>query len=84
MQRWLTLAMNVADDLEHWMGIEQRWTHDIPDYQRAEQQLKHWQFIRAVEDIEVLIVQQLFELAKANLAGTGNNCFWLYYVTLLY
>ena len=57
MQRRLTLAMNVADDLEHRMGIEQRWTHDIPDYQRAEQQLKHRQFIHAVEDVEVLIIQ---------------------------
>jgi hypothetical protein len=32
--------------------------------------MKQW-FIQAGEQLEGLVVQQLFELAKANLAGTG-------------
>ena len=30
------------------------------------------QFIRAVEELENLVVQRLFELSKANLASTGK------------
>ena len=30
------------------------------------------QFIRAVEELENLVVQRLFELSKANLASTGE------------
>jgi hypothetical protein len=74
IKRRLNLAMNVVDDIERRMGIEQRWTYDQPEYKKAEQYLKQRQFIRVVEDVEVLVVQQLFELAKANLAGTSG---WL-------
>jgi hypothetical protein len=42
-----------------------------PEYQRAHQYLKNREFIRAVEALEGLVVQRLFELAKANLSGTG-------------
>jgi hypothetical protein len=53
------------------MSIEDRWTEDHPEYTRADHNLKNRQFIHAVEDVEGLIVQRLFELSKSNLAGTG-------------
>lgn len=31
------------------------------------------QFIRSVEELEGLVVRRLFELSKANLAGTGRR-----------
>jgi len=77
--------MNVVDDLEVRLTIEHRWTPDMPEYQKAEQYLKHREFVRAVEDVEGLMVQRLFELAKANLAGTGKLiAFAIYIADLLY
>jgi len=34
---------------------------------------QHREFIRAVEELENLVVQRLFELSKANLASTGGS-----------
>ncbi|KAG2044043.1 hypothetical protein BDR03DRAFT_930785 [Suillus americanus] len=42
-----------------------------PEYQEALKYLHNRQFICAVQHLEGLVVQRLFELAKANLAGTG-------------
>ena len=33
---------------------------------------RHRHFIRAVEELENLVVQRLWELSKANLASTGE------------
>jgi hypothetical protein len=67
----LTHAINEVADLKVRLGIEQRWTPEMPEYKNAEQHHKHRRFIRAVMEVEGLTVQRLFELAKANLAGTG-------------
>ena|ERR1700722_2496488 len=69
--RRLLLQMNVVDDIEGRLSIHERWTAADPEYQRAHQYLKNREFIRAVEALEGLVVQRLFELAKANLSGTG-------------
>ncbi|KAF8590863.1 hypothetical protein K439DRAFT_1644436 [Ramaria rubella] len=40
------------------------------EYREAATYLKHHQFIRVIEELEQLVVQRLFELAKANLMAT--------------
>ncbi|KAG1732925.1 uncharacterized protein EDB91DRAFT_1238702 [Suillus paluster] len=67
----LLLEMNTVLDLERRIGITQRWTPADLEYQEALKYLHNQQFIRAVQHLEGLVVQRLFELAKANLAGTG-------------
>ncbi|KAG1884154.1 hypothetical protein F4604DRAFT_1677289 [Suillus subluteus] len=67
----LLLAMNVASDLERQLSIEIRWTVNNVEYKQASAYLTNWRCIQAVDQLEGLVVQQLFELAKANLAGTG-------------
>ncbi|KAG2744462.1 hypothetical protein P692DRAFT_20850415 [Suillus brevipes Sb2] len=67
----LTLEMNAALDLEHQLGLTERWTPHDPEYQEALEYLNNHRFIRAVQRLEGLVVQRLFELAKANLASTG-------------
>ncbi|KAG1767502.1 hypothetical protein EDD22DRAFT_978132 [Suillus occidentalis] len=67
----LTLEMNAALDLEHRLGLTERWTPHDPEYQEALEYLNNHRFIRAVQRLEGLVVQRLFELAKANLASTG-------------
>jgi hypothetical protein len=70
--RKLELAMNVTDDLERRMGLTERWTSDSEEYRSAAAYLDNRQFIRAVDELEGLVVQRLFELLKAHLAGTGE------------
>jgi hypothetical protein len=67
----LNLAINAVEDLERRMGLTERWTPAHEEYQKADEYLKNHRFIRAVEALEGLVVQRLFELSKANLSGTG-------------
>ena len=62
-----------VEDLEEQLGIEptRRWTSDQREYVEMREYSRHRQFIRAVEELENLVVQRLFELSKANLASTG-------------
>ncbi|KAG1749252.1 hypothetical protein EDB19DRAFT_2036549 [Suillus lakei] len=69
--RKLVLEMNVVDDIEHCMGITERWHPQDVKYQEGLAYLTNRQFIQAVEHLQGLIIQRLFELAKANIAGTG-------------
>jgi hypothetical protein len=67
----LTLTMNVVDDHERRMGLARRWTENDVEYKKAVEHANNHNFIRTVENLERLVVQWLFELSKANLAGTG-------------
>lgn len=66
------LQLNAVEHFERVNNIAQRWTPDHPDYVASVQYVKHRAFIRVVEELEGVIVQRLFELAKANLASTGR------------
>ncbi|KAG1726514.1 uncharacterized protein EDB91DRAFT_1061561 [Suillus paluster] len=63
--------MNAVDDLERRMGITKHWTPEQEEYKCALDLLTNCCFICIVEQLEGLVVKRLFELAKANLAGTG-------------
>ncbi|KAG0697415.1 hypothetical protein DFH29DRAFT_946408 [Suillus ampliporus] len=67
----LVLEMNAVDDLECQMGITECWTREQGEYKHALNSLMNRRFICVVEHLEGLVVKRLFELAKANLAGTG-------------
>jgi hypothetical protein len=69
--RKLVLEMNVVDDIEHRMGITERWQPQDTKYQEGLAYLTNRQFIHVIEQLQGLVVQRLFELAKANIAGTG-------------
>ncbi|KAI0054626.1 hypothetical protein BV25DRAFT_1816807, partial [Artomyces pyxidatus] len=69
--RKVTFAMKVVDDYEQRLDINERWLPDSPKYMRVVKYLARKEFILAVENLEGLVVQRLFELAKANIAGTG-------------
>ena len=69
---WQLLAhMNHANETERQLGIEERWTSEDPRYADALNYINNRTFICAVEHLEGLVVQRLFELSKANLAATG-------------
>jgi len=63
-----------VEDLEDQLGIKPMdcWTMDRHEYVQMLEYSRQRQFIRAVEELENLVVQRLFELSKANLASTGE------------
>ncbi|KAF8432351.1 hypothetical protein L210DRAFT_3413994, partial [Boletus edulis BED1] len=65
------LQLNVVEKFERDNNITERWMIDHLDYKATLEYSKHRNFIRAVEELEGLVVQRLFELSKANLSGTG-------------
>ncbi|KAI0037789.1 hypothetical protein FA95DRAFT_1506476, partial [Auriscalpium vulgare] len=67
----LSLAQNVVADLERRLGLAEAWTADTPEYQRNLGILQRTKFDKVVDQLEGLVVQRLFELAKANISGTG-------------
>jgi hypothetical protein len=69
--RRLLAHMNHADEIERQLQIEERWSAEDPRYLDALKYINDRTFIGAVERLEGLVVQRLFELSKANLAATG-------------
>ena len=69
--RRLLAHMNHADEIERQLKIKERWSEEDPHYLDALKFINNWTFIGAVERLEGLVMQRLFELSKANLAGTG-------------
>ncbi|KAI0059807.1 hypothetical protein BV25DRAFT_1808428 [Artomyces pyxidatus] len=69
--RKVTFAMKVVDDYELRLDINERWLPTSPKYRRVIDYIKRKDFILAVDALEGLVIQRLFELAKANIAGTG-------------
>ncbi|KAG1742887.1 hypothetical protein EDB19DRAFT_1894855 [Suillus lakei] len=69
----LQVQINIVEDLETRLEITEHWTPVCSDYTETLEYSRHWQFIRAVEDLEGLVVQHLFELSKSNLSSTGTN-----------
>jgi hypothetical protein len=67
------LQLNVVADFERRHDIRQRWTPECPEYTTALKYFHERRFVRVVEELEGLVVQCLFELSKANLAGTGRR-----------
>ncbi|KAG2028904.1 hypothetical protein BDR03DRAFT_929693 [Suillus americanus] len=65
------LQLNVVEDFERRHSITERWLPHDPKYTQAVRYSQERQFIRSVEELEGLVVRRLFELSKANLAGTG-------------
>ncbi|KAG8939000.1 hypothetical protein FRC04_007139 [Tulasnella sp. 424] len=53
------------------MGIVRRWTNSDDEYQAASAHVKIRDYRKALDRVELLIVQRLFELEKLNLSGTG-------------
>ena len=69
----LELALNVADDLECKLGLMNCWTPKDGKYCDALLYIKNRKFFHAVKTLERLVVAHLFELAKTNLIGTGEQ-----------
>ncbi|KAJ7648125.1 hypothetical protein FB45DRAFT_734236 [Roridomyces roridus] len=63
-------AMALAD-IELELGIATRWTPTSPSYIAAEEEARSLEYQRALDRLELLVVERLFELTKMNQSGTG-------------
>ncbi len=68
------MAMRAVEDLKALQKIVpgNRWTENSKEFKEVEAYINQRKFIRAVCELEGPVVQRLFELSKANLAGTGR------------
>ena len=71
VQHKYELQFNVVEHFEWQHSIQTHWSSDNPEYVSVHEYVKHWTFICVIKELEGLVVQCLFKLSKANLAGTG-------------
>jgi len=59
-------------EMEVEMGIERRWDPSSPEYLETLGYLSTRTYQRALEELQRLVVQRLFELHKMNISATGE------------
>lgn len=60
-------------ELEVKLEIRDRWTPTTPEYITAVQYLQERKYQRALEKLQRLVIQRLFELHKLNVSQTGKS-----------
>lgn len=71
-QEQLTVAIRAVADLETRLLLRHPWTEDTPEYKDTAAYIHQRQYHRALNKLEQLVVQRLFELSKANVVGMGK------------
>ncbi|KAF9789733.1 hypothetical protein BJ322DRAFT_1001037 [Thelephora terrestris] len=61
-------------ELEDHMGITKRWTPATPEYIETFRYISERRYHRALNNLQRLVTQRLFELHRLNLSGAGK-CF---------
>jgi hypothetical protein len=59
-------------ELEVQMGIAKRWTPDTPEYVETACYIHERRYHQALNHLQRLVVQRLFELHRLNLSGIGT------------
>lgn len=71
------MAYNTAhaecEHFEHILGITPRWEPDSPEYAKAKKWSEERKYRMALDRLERLVIQRLFELQKANLVSMGKS-----------
>lgn len=74
IERERTLAVECAE-MELQMGIAKTWEPTDAPYQETMRYMANRTYERALDNLQRLVVQRLFELHRMNLSQTGK-CFW--------
>lgn len=69
-KRWLAVHEEVCR-IEEILGIEHRWTPESPEYTTGLTLLHERKYRKALDNLERLVVQRLFELTKLGMSGVG-------------
>ena len=65
-------------ELEVQMGIAKRWTPDTPEYVETVRYIHERRYHQALNHLQRLVIQRLFELHRLNLSSIGlclTECF---------
>ena len=62
-------------EMEVSMGIEKRWDPLSPEYMETLGYLSTRKYQRALEELQRLVIQRLFELHRMNMSATGEFSF---------
>lgn len=68
----LLISIRSVSDYEEKLGISATWSTDHLEYHTAETYMHTQDFHRTLDKLQQLVVQRLFELSKANMAGTSR------------
>ena len=60
-------------NMEVSMGIDRRWDPSTPEYMETLGYLSTRTYQRALEELQRLVIQRLFELHKMNISATGER-----------
>lgn len=60
-------------DMELRLHIEKRWDPMTVAYRETVEKINQRQYRKALEDIQKLVVQRLFELHRLNLSSIGTS-----------
>lgn len=66
-----TKALSAVQDLEVRLGTT-RWVPGDEKWVEVEEMVRKRSYRRALDHLEKLIIQRMFELAKCNMSGTGT------------
>lgn len=68
-QDQLMVAIATVGQLEAKLAIRETWSDTHPEYKKTLHYLRTRDFHRALDKLQQLVVQRLFEMQKANMAG---------------
>ena len=72
-QAGLQRAEQLVTSIEDQLGLQDPWTPDSPEYKTVVANMVQRDYQRALDELEQLVVQRLFELTKLNMSGTGES-----------
>ncbi|RDB30732.1 hypothetical protein Hypma_005887 [Hypsizygus marmoreus] len=71
LSEWQDTILQEVIQLEVRMNIETRWTPTSSEYQKTAQYMVNRKYEKALDNLQRLVIQRLFELHKLNLSQTG-------------
>lgn len=71
MQQVLVTSRAVGD-MEQRLAVEIPWTPETPQYIETLTYMRERDFRRALDKVQQLVIQRLFELSKAHIVGMGE------------
>jgi len=68
----LDVVSHTVNDREAELGIKSRWTPKSPEYQKIRTEIQLRDYRLALDHLEYLVVQRMFELSKLGMSGVGE------------
>ena len=77
-QRWLAKNKEVLR-YEEMHNIEVRWAPTMQEYEDGLVLVRERKYRRAIDDLERLVVQRLFEMTKLGMNGVGRSKSFIFF-----